>query len=83
MLDICPHCNANLQGSPIPQASIDAGYYGDDTHFSNVIGIEIRGVYDGVLFWGCPRCGGRWHRWEEGTRQHTAAQPYIDGSKEI
>jgi Zn ribbon nucleic-acid-binding protein len=29
------------------------------------IGIEIRGVYDGVLFWRCQSCGHEYHRWDD------------------
>ncbi len=56
--------------------------YGDkpveERFFSRIIGIEIRGVYDGVLFWQCPDCGGRWQRWSEHDMM-AKAQPYIDG----
>ena len=45
--------------------------------FSNKIGNEIGGVYDGILFWSCPFCGGRWHRWSEGYYRQRA-QPYVD-----
>lgn len=76
--DMCPHCKADLRGEPIPQDSIDAGYYGSSTHFSRMIGVEIRGAYDGVLFWMCPDCGVRWHRWKD-ERMMARAQPYIDG----
>lgn len=41
------------------------------------IGIQIQGVYDGVLFWECEQCGTRWHRWNEGTRQHAAAAEHV------
>lgn len=30
--------------------------------YSRMMGYEIRGVYDGVLFWGCPDCGHLWPR---------------------
>lgn len=83
--ETCPHCNGDLRGAPIPQEYIDKGYYADGvTHYSRIIGVEIPGVYDGCLFWMCPDCGGRWHRfdlsdWPDMVRK---AQPYIDG-KEI
>ncbi len=75
MTDTCPACNANLQGTEIP---VDSRHlYADNkvpwrrlgregTHFSRLIGIEIPGVYDGVLFWQCPDCGAQWHRWPKG-----------------
>lgn len=30
--------------------------------YSRLTGIEIRGEYDGVLYWHCPKCNGRWNR---------------------
>jgi hypothetical protein len=76
----CPHCNADLQGKPIPQEYIDEGFYGDLTHYSRRIGVEIRGVYDGMLFWQCPDCGGRWHRWTDADMRKKA-EPYVNGDK--
>lgn len=76
-MDTCPHCKANLQGDPIPQQYIDAGYYGTSTHYSRKIGVEVRGVYDGVLYWQCPDCGGVWHRWSKGSHQRKLAEPFI------
>lgn len=34
----------------------------EDRFFSRLIGVEIRGVYDGIAYWRCPDCGLRWHR---------------------
>lgn len=37
--------------------------YGDENaHFSRLIGVEIRGYYDGVSMWKCPDCGKTWDR---------------------
>ena len=47
--------------------------YGDTTHFSRVMGHEVRGVYDGVLFWSCPDCGHAWPRWTDGGRLTVAS----------
>ena len=30
------------------------------------IGVEVQGVYDGVLYWACPDCGHAWPRWSDG-----------------
>jgi len=76
--DTCPHCAVSLQGDPIPaehrvhKPDHDAQVtrygrcyclpYGDKTHFSRIISHEIRGVYDGVLFWSCPDCRMAWVR---------------------
>ncbi len=48
-------------------AAETAGYYGDTLetprHFGkDVIGIEIQGEYDGVLYWQCQVCGDYTHR---------------------
>lgn len=48
--------------------------HGDDvTHFSRVMGHEVRGVYDGVLYWSCPDCGRAWPRFADGEGRLTAA----------
>lgn len=47
--------------------------WGDLTHFSRVMGHEVGGVYDGVLFWSCPDCGIAWPRWTDGGRLTDAA----------
>ena len=106
--EICPHCNADLRGEPIPDKYLKHLYesdpdwdrgtntsheqqekkygegrclclpYGEGkTHFSRIIGVEIRGVYDGVLFWACPECGGTWHRWDLPDMRQRAA-PYME-----
>jgi len=79
MTDRCPHCAASLIGDPIPQASRDRGYLGDRTHYRREIGIEIRGVYDGVLYWQCPDCGRAWNRWSpKDGHIYTAAQERVE-----
>lgn len=71
----CPECEADFQGAPIPEKS--QHMYGGKTHFSRRIGIEITGVYDGVLIWMCPDCGHMWPRFERDpsgrSRLHEAA----------
>lgn len=58
-----PDCGVSLRGSAIPQDYIDRGYYGEGaTHYSRKMGVELRGVYDGVLFWVCPDCDFSWVR---------------------
>lgn len=69
----CPHCETSLQGDPIPQEYVDAGYYPPEvTHYDRTIGVEVRGVYDGVLYWACPDCGHGWPRWTDGAGRLTA-----------
>lgn len=79
--DHCPHCNVSFQGAKIPKK--DQYLYGA-THFSNTnkIGVEIRGVYDGVLFWHCNACGGNWQRWTDGWPEMQAkAEKYMKDFK--
>jgi Zn-finger nucleic acid-binding protein len=54
----CPHCNANLQGEPIPRESQEA--YGA-THFSRKVALYSR-ERDRTEGWRCPDCGGEWLR---------------------
>lgn len=67
--DACPHCNADLsQVGP------------DGRRGSRRIGVEVPTVYDGVLYWKCPDCGGRWHRWPEGSPYRQRAERYVLGT---
>ncbi|TDB99605.1 hypothetical protein E1091_06565 [Micromonospora fluostatini] len=87
----CPHCGADLRGEPIPQEYLDReradfeamgqpapAREGDNLHFRRSILVEIPGVYDGGLFYQCPDCGGRWHRWPEGDRLYELAKSYVE-----
>lgn len=58
--NICPFCHSDLRGEPIPKESQKS--YGNHTHFSRLVGIEIRGGYDGVSYWECPDCLRVWDR---------------------
>jgi len=60
-LDICPNCKVDLTGGPIPQQYIDAGHYGNHTHYSRRIGIYDRGR-DRTVAWVCPDCNHQWAR---------------------
>ena len=79
MADSCPLCKADLQGSKIPW-----GAWGTttQTHFSRKIGVEIHGVFDGVLFWRCPDCGGAWNRWDKEEYLHAIAEEYMAAGRE-
>lgn len=59
----CPHCGVDLR----------LGEY------FRVFGVEVPGVYDGALFWQCPDCAGRWHRFPEGHSLRERAEGYVDG----
>lgn len=54
----CPHCGAQLQGDPIPEA--DRPMFGA-THFSRRIGLSSW-EQDRVYAWRCPDCNGEWPR---------------------
>lgn len=45
----------------------------------NYATVEIRGLYDGGLFFECFDCRHRWHRFPEGHRLRAKAQPYVEG----
>lgn len=48
--------------------------YGEEaTHFSRLLGIEIPGVYDGILMWQCPDCGTSWPRFDPPGRRYDEA----------
>lgn len=82
---MCPGCKADLVASAIPEEYLLAGYYGPwklgdpPKFYYRVIGVEIPGVYDGCLYWQCPDCGHRWHRWPEGNPLRQAAEDYVSG----
>ena len=71
----CSHCNANLQGDPIPEE--DRKWFGGVTHFGRQIGVEVSEVYDGILYYQCPDCGHKWHRFAAGSL-HEKAKRYVD-----
>jgi rRNA maturation protein Nop10 len=72
--EFCPHCGESLTAEEIPPE-----YRSEDgrTHYSHIIGMEIRGVYDGVLFWMCPFCGGKWHRFGLDHFLRVRAEKYV------
>lgn len=80
--DDCPRCGSSLRGAEIPREYLEQGWYGpwkpDDgpRYFSQKIGHEIPGVYDGVLYWACPFCGGKWHRFTD-PEMRRRAEPYV------
>ena len=42
---------------------------------TRIIGVEVQGVYDGVLYWRCAECGTAFQRW--GGDLGERAMPYI------
>lgn len=43
----------------------------------SVIGVEVRRIYDGVLYWKCPDCGHPFHRWPQGDRLRAKAEEFV------
>jgi Zn ribbon nucleic-acid-binding protein len=48
-----------------------------ECYTASMIGVEIQGVYDGVLYWECLYCGHRWHRFPAGHYLHAKAEKYL------
>jgi hypothetical protein len=70
MQSLCPHCLADLTMSWVDNDGATRNGF-------RYIGMEISGVYDGILFWECPDCKGRWHRFPEGHPYRYKADIYI------
>ena len=47
-----------------------------------LIGHEVRGVYDGVLFWSCGACGHIWNRWPFGHHLWEKAEKIVNLRRE-
>lgn len=62
----CPYCFHNL-----------VGFSPTGVPYSKVLGVVIDSVHKGVLFWECPHCQGRWHRFRNGTDLHKKAEFYV------
>ena len=82
--EICPHCKHDMRGVPIPTENLRHYYpIGTPTEelrpkfYSRIIGVNHSGVYDGVLYWMCPDCGGTWHRFSPGDWRYDRAEQYI------
>lgn len=62
----CPHCRVEL------------AYIADDGKtYSRTLMVEVNGVYDGGLFYQCPDCYGRWHRWPPGHYLRKRAHRFV------
>lgn len=40
-------------------------------------GIEVPGVYDGVAYWSCNRCGYKWHRFSKDDWRHDSLNRFL------
>lgn len=67
----CGWCSADLRGEPLGWAP---GRFA-----SRAVPVAVLGVYDGALYWECPECCWRWHRWPEGDWRHGRAVPFVEG----
>jgi len=61
----CPHCGTDL------------AYERDGRTWYRTVLVEIPQVYDGGLFWLCPYCKGRWHRWPRKHYLRARAHRYV------
>jgi hypothetical protein len=78
--EFCQGCGESFRGPKIPQEYIDKGYYEEGVqYYSTKLGIEVRGVYDGVLIWKCENCFHMWPRFsqENWERLHNKALDII------
>ena len=81
----CPNCGISWDGGAIPEESIKKGYYGTNSHFSNLFGLQLSwdspDHYDGVSIWCCPNCGQDWCRWcGERLKPGETHPPFHDGT---
>jgi len=76
IVDICPVNGCDLRGDPIDPEYAD--YYAEGArYYSKMIGVEVQGVYDGVLYWTCSTCGVSWPRFDAPHRLHYEALKYV------
>ncbi len=55
----CPHCNADLQGDPIPEEYLDC--FGGATHYSRKLAVyDYNRDRTSASAWRCPVCGQDW-----------------------
>lgn len=86
-LDTCPNCEASWVDSEIPKEHLLRGYYGawcesdGPRFFRRLCGVEVRGLYDGVCYWQCPDCSGKWHRFDESDPRHIELDRLFDRAK--
>jgi hypothetical protein len=45
---------------------------------SEIIGVEVRGIYDGVCYYQCGKCGHQWHRFDkDDVRRRARVEGYL------
>lgn len=76
--EYCPHCKSDQTGPEIP-LDVREQYDPATSHYSRTIGVEISEIYDGILFFECPDCHGRWHAFtDEGDPLREEAMRYVE-----
>jgi hypothetical protein len=65
----CQYCNFQLS------------YTHNGNHYSHAVMVEVRGVYDGGLYFMCPNCRGTWHRWPVGHPLHDKAAAEMNADR--
>lgn len=66
----CPTCFADLRGAPIPNTN-PVRYY------SHLIHVELPYIFDGTLFYECPNCETRYHRFAPESNLYQRADWYV------
>jgi len=57
---------------------------GIDWESDHLIGIEVMGVYDGVLYYQCPNCSAKFHRFpKKPSAMHLYDRAKTQGAKEF
>lgn len=77
VIDQCPHCKRDMRGPKIPEEYLYAYRPDEPAYYSRIIGVEIRGIYDGVAYWQCPDCGWAWHRFDETDGRWRKIDPWV------
>lgn len=77
-VEFCPHCHHDLTAMDEYQRPKMIPDTFPPEFYEAKIGVEVRGVYDGVLFWQCPSCNGRWHRFPEDDYRYARADEYMN-----
>jgi len=49
---------------------------------NHVVGVEVRGIYDGVLYWHCDMCGSAWPRFQPPDDRYLQAHVQISGYRD-
>lgn len=75
----CPWCGSDQRADWVLADIEGAGRHPDKATvpFWRTIGVKVLAVYDDVLFWQCPDCGGTWHRFWFGHDLYAAAEQYV------